>query len=218
MRPEAAEFVPGAFVPWVGTDGASSAATEGAEVLGDLVVAHDDAVGDHGAYFMLSGMGQQPWVEGVGVEDPSNMLAYLDEDRFFTPVPMDPSPLGSAGLRVHGRRLHWEVPGSWEELQHATRGERCESPGFTAAGASLRLELFPTGSALTPEGDCAVALVSEERTKLKFELFLNGRSSGAKVLLGGTHFLAQCSQGAFPATSGSLRPAPTAWWSVWRFT
>jgi hypothetical protein len=48
----------------------------------------------------------------------------------------------------------------------------------------LRLALFPTGAAFTEEGSSAVALLCEEKAKLKFELFLNARSSGTKVMLG----------------------------------
>eukprot|EP00747_Dinoflagellata_sp_TGD_P098484 gnl/TRDRNA2_/TRDRNA2_167466_c3_seq2.p1 gnl/TRDRNA2_/TRDRNA2_167466_c3~~gnl/TRDRNA2_/TRDRNA2_167466_c3_seq2.p1 ORF type:complete len:286 (+),score=65.50 gnl/TRDRNA2_/TRDRNA2_167466_c3_seq2:56-913(+) len=91
-------------------------------------------------------------------------------------------------LRVEGRRLTWEVQG-WEGLRDLARGECLTSAAFGVAGVSpLRLILYPNGEALTGEGWCAAGLLSEsqEKAKLKFEVFFNGRSSGMKVLLGKT--------------------------------
>lgn len=128
----------------------------------------------------------------------------VDLETFLTPVALG-SPLLEAAsdeagcvqeqdaqaeevrgnLRVEGQRLHWELPGPWAELTQVPRGTSLISPRFSVAGvSSLRLALFPLGASLTAKGDCAVALLCEERAKLKFELFLNARSSGMKVMLG----------------------------------
>lgn len=89
-------------------------------------------------------------------------------------------------LNIEERKLQWYLePSDWSDLGESTpKGEGVESPKFFVAGLTLRLAFFPTGTALTSEGDCAVALLCEEKAKLKFELFLNGRRSGTKVMLG----------------------------------
>jgi len=98
----------------------------------------------------------------------------------------------SAGvLSVHGRKLLWTLTGrdcqSCNDLfvlDEWPQGEGVESQRFVVAGVVLRLVFFPAGSALTGDGDCAVGLLSEDKAKLKFELFLNDRRSGTKVMLG----------------------------------
>eukprot|EP00439_Symbiodinium_sp_Y106_P044366 s1811_g5.t1 len=107
----------------------------------------------------------------------------------------------SAGvLSVHGRKLLWTLTGrdcqSCNDLfvlDEWPQGEGVESQRFVVAGLVLRLVFFPAGSALTGDGDCAVGLLSEDtctdadvqdKAKLKFELFLNDRRSGTKVMLG----------------------------------
>jgi len=100
-----------------------------------------------------------------------------------TTTPASPAPVGA--LIVEGRRLLWEVAPGWEELRQFPHGECIKSPPFSVAGVSpCQLALYPSGANLTAEGDCAVSLLCEEKAKLKFELFLNARSSGMKVLLG----------------------------------
>eukprot|EP00913_Durusdinium_trenchii_P015039 g14104.t1 len=81
-------------------------------------------------------------------------------------------------LAVEGRRLQWCIEGS--KLSELSELSSVESQKFSVAGVLLRLAFFPNGTSMTGDGDCAVA----EKTKLKFELFLNGRRSGAKVMLG----------------------------------
>lgn len=96
----------------------------------------------------------------------------------------------SAGvLSVHGRKLLWTLTGrdcqSCNDLfvlDEWPQGEGVESQRFVVAGVILRLVFFPAGSALTGDGDCAVGLLSEDKAKLKFELFLNDRRSGTKVI------------------------------------
>ena len=94
-------------------------------------------------------------------------------------------------LNIEQRKLQWYLePSDWSDLgfelapNEWPKGQGVESPKFFVAGLTLRLAFFPTGTALTGEGDCAVALLCEEKAKLKFELFLNGRRSGTKVMLG----------------------------------
>merc|ERR1712066_720156 len=108
----------------------------------------------------------------------------MNQEQFLTPSFAEPTPSESGLLRVEGRRLYWEVHGGWSELRQVPRGECIQSSLFSAAGVFLRLALFPAGAALTEEGNSAVALLCEEKAKLKFELFLNSRSSGTKVMLG----------------------------------
>eukprot|EP00933_Yihiella_yeosuensis_P030356 TRINITY_DN24003_c1_g1_i1.p1 TRINITY_DN24003_c1_g1~~TRINITY_DN24003_c1_g1_i1.p1 ORF type:complete len:287 (+),score=66.96 TRINITY_DN24003_c1_g1_i1:156-1016(+) len=116
------------------------------------------------------------------------------------------STVGS--LRIDGHRLHWHIhsgntgPEESENsgcvsassengrlprnlaLHEVAKGECLKSQRFWVAGASLQIGFFPAGEPLTGEGHCAVAVFSEEKTKLKFEVVLNGKSSGSKVLLG----------------------------------
>eukprot|EP00747_Dinoflagellata_sp_TGD_P170739 gnl/TRDRNA2_/TRDRNA2_203071_c0_seq1.p1 gnl/TRDRNA2_/TRDRNA2_203071_c0~~gnl/TRDRNA2_/TRDRNA2_203071_c0_seq1.p1 ORF type:complete len:201 (-),score=18.13 gnl/TRDRNA2_/TRDRNA2_203071_c0_seq1:34-636(-) len=91
-------------------------------------------------------------------------------------------------FRGEGRRLTWEVQG-WDVPRDLARGDCLTSAAFGVAGVSpLRLLLYPNGEPLTAEGWCAAGLLSEsqEKAKRKFEVFMNGRSSGANVLLGKT--------------------------------
>ncbi|CAK8988850.1 unnamed protein product [Durusdinium trenchii] len=85
-------------------------------------------------------------------------------------------------LAVEGRRLQWCIEGSDVGFspEDCAQGEGVESQKFSVAGVLLRLAFFPNGTSMTGDGDCAVAVLCEEKTKLKFELFLNGRRSGAK--------------------------------------
>jgi len=103
-------------------------------------------------------------------------------------------PSATAGccgvLSVHGRKLHWTLTGSDCQscrdfaLDEWPQGEGVESPKFVVAGVALRLTFFPAGAPVTGDGDCAVGVLCEDKAKLKFELFLNGRRSGTKVMLG----------------------------------
>mmetsp|Transcript_16740 Transcript_16740/g.19930 ORF Transcript_16740/g.19930 Transcript_16740/m.19930 type:complete len:250 (-) Transcript_16740:18-767(-) len=99
----------------------------------------------------------------------------------------DSVPRPCAGtLTVEGRRLQWHLEENGLGQGEAfPRGRGVDSPKFSVAGVTLRLVFFPAGTSLTDgDGQCAVAVVSEEKAKLKFELFLNGRRSGMKVMLG----------------------------------
>mmetsp|Transcript_88941 Transcript_88941/g.108795 ORF Transcript_88941/g.108795 Transcript_88941/m.108795 type:complete len:263 (-) Transcript_88941:13-801(-) len=87
-------------------------------------------------------------------------------------------------LRVQGRRLQWHLERGRDLGLEWSRGRGVDSPKFSVAGVTLRLAFFPTGTSLTSDGQCAVAVLCEEKAKLKFELFLNGRRSGSKVMLG----------------------------------
>eukprot|EP00929_Paragymnodinium_shiwhaense_P120730 TRINITY_DN92767_c0_g1_i1.p1 TRINITY_DN92767_c0_g1~~TRINITY_DN92767_c0_g1_i1.p1 ORF type:complete len:302 (+),score=77.14 TRINITY_DN92767_c0_g1_i1:117-1022(+) len=90
-------------------------------------------------------------------------------------------------LSISGRRLTWLVPGHWEELLRTPQGSCLRSPPFEVAGVSpLQLALFPRGGNLTADGFCSVGVFGEEKTKLKFEVFLDAKSSGTKVMLGKT--------------------------------
>jgi len=133
----------------------------------------------------------------VAVEDYGHMMPagngligddsynYMDPTEFFTPVLLESPPeLADELLQVQDRRLFWELTEALDELLQVPRGSCRESPWFGVAGVRLQLAFFPTGTGLTDAGDCAVALRSEEKTKLKFELFLNKKSSGMKVMLG----------------------------------
>eukprot|EP00435_Cladocopium_sp_Y103_P039795 s2557_g10.t1 len=87
-------------------------------------------------------------------------------------------------LRVQQRQLRWLLDEGPDFGHDWPRGRGVDSPKFSVAGVTLRLVFFPSGTALTSDGQCAVAVLCEEKTKLKFELFLNGRRSGSKVMLG----------------------------------
>ncbi|CAE8622214.1 unnamed protein product [Polarella glacialis] len=70
------------------------------------------------------------------------------------------------------------------QLSEVPPGQCLLSPKFCVAGVLLQLGFFPAGADLTGEGNCAVSVLCQEKTKLKFEVFLNGRGSGTKVMLG----------------------------------
>lgn len=91
------------------------------------------------------------------------------------------------GLRVIGRRLLWDVPGDQEALLRFSPGECLRSPPFSVAGVpELRLAYFPAGEEEDELGSCrsSVAVLCDEGAKLKFELFLNAKSSGRKAMMG----------------------------------
>lgn len=122
--------------------------------------------------------------DGIALTGPP-VFEFMDEEQFFTPTLMEPDYTGSSGkVRVEGRRLSWELAGPWEELRHLPQGESLASPWFNVAGVPLQLEFFPSGTKLAAEGASSVALMCEDKAKLKFEVFLNERSSGSKVMLG----------------------------------
>eukprot|EP00440_Ansanella_granifera_P042866 gb/GFBE01046475.1/.p1 GENE.gb/GFBE01046475.1/~~gb/GFBE01046475.1/.p1 ORF type:complete len:327 (+),score=71.40 gb/GFBE01046475.1/:1-981(+) len=96
-------------------------------------------------------------------------------------------------VSIEGRQLQWTLTsddcmegsgGSPRTLEEVPQGESLRSAKFCVAGVVLQLAFFPSGTALTGEGESAVAVLCEEKTKLKFELFFNGRRSGTKVMLG----------------------------------
>jgi len=133
-----------------------------------------------------------------------------DEETFLTPVPLadrEEAPKEAEAaevpteaaemrvqprLRVEKRRLLWEIrnadTGPLEEgvacLCDPPPGQCIESPAFWVPGVFLRLAFYPAGAAHAEEGRCAVALVAEEKQQLKFEVFLNGRTSGRKAMMG----------------------------------
>jgi len=136
-----------------------------------------------------------------------------DEETFFTPVPLADRedeekgaldqeaaelPTEAAEMRVQSRlkveqrRLTWEIrntdTGPLEEgvasLCDLPQGQCIESPAFWVAGVFLKLAFYPAGALHAEEGMCAVALVAEEKQQLKFEVFLNGRTSGRKAMMG----------------------------------
>merc|ERR1719265_2105163 len=41
---------------------------------------------------------------------------FVDLETFLTPQPMELEETDTGTLRIEGRRLHWDVPGEWEEL------------------------------------------------------------------------------------------------------
>uniref|UniRef100_A0A7S1AK76 Uncharacterized protein n=1 Tax=Noctiluca scintillans TaxID=2966 RepID=A0A7S1AK76_NOCSC len=135
---------------------------------------------------MKAGEGVQAGFGDTYMFDEHPPIVHMDEDEFLTPVPWeDPEPSEEvAQFRFEGRLLKWDVPGVWDELRQMEHGKSLESARFCVAGNVLRVAFFPAGATYTSDGDCAVALLSDEKTKLKFELFLNDRSSGTKVLLG----------------------------------
>nr|ACU45251.1 unknown [Karlodinium veneficum] len=117
--------------------------------------------------------------------DEQNQYTAVDQETFMTPQLLEESESDSGSLQVQGRRLLWEVSGVWEELNQMPRSECLRSRHFTVLGSHpLRLAFFPSGAALTEDGYSAVDLLCEEKQKLKFELFLNDRSSGMKAMLG----------------------------------
>lgn len=105
-------------------------------------------------------------------------------------VTVDEIPEGMGSLRVDGRKLVWTISSvdcSKREprpLDSIPQGESIRSCKFCVAGVVLQLAFFPSGTNLTGEGDCAVGVHGGEKAKLKFQLFLNGRGSGTKVMLG----------------------------------
>lgn len=207
-RPNGAR-VGGEEVPFGGA-GSPAVAVAAAEVIasqlpGAADMAATGAYMGDGAYEHHMGEVAAPYY----YEDPACGMEFavpVDEESFLTPAPLPAgsadeaglgaqsgfrSAIGSGGeseLRVEGRRLLWEVgagqDGAAEALAGIPPGECVESPAFWVAGLALRLALYPAGASIDEEGSSSVALLSEEKAKLKFELFLNGRSSGRKVMLG----------------------------------
>mmetsp|Transcript_55942 Transcript_55942/g.111162 ORF Transcript_55942/g.111162 Transcript_55942/m.111162 type:complete len:258 (-) Transcript_55942:152-925(-) len=130
-------------------------------------------------------------VEGYGHMMPAgrcllgnDSYTYMDPREFFTPVLLDTISTEHGTLQVQGQRLCWELAEAVDELLQVPRGSCRESPWFGVAGVRLQLTFFPTGTGLTDAADSAVALQSDEKTKLKFQLFLNQKTSGMKVMLG----------------------------------
>jgi len=174
------EFVPGApLAGWVENNGLSkdikSSAKEG-DADGPTPEGLD---GSEGATVVVEDYGRM-MPTGNG-DDSYN---YIDPEEFFTPVLLETMSTEHGTLQVQGRRLCWELAEVEDELLQLPRGSCRESPWFGVAGVRLQLTFFPTGTGLTDAGDSAVALQSDEKTKLKFELFLNQKSSGMKVMLG----------------------------------
>eukprot|EP00931_Biecheleriopsis_adriatica_P114513 TRINITY_DN9028_c0_g1_i1.p1 TRINITY_DN9028_c0_g1~~TRINITY_DN9028_c0_g1_i1.p1 ORF type:complete len:395 (+),score=104.57 TRINITY_DN9028_c0_g1_i1:107-1291(+) len=93
-------------------------------------------------------------------------------------------------VKVEGRRLHWTLPSDGcfgsdaRRLDDVPQGESLHSAMFNVAGVILQLAFFPSGTNLSGDGDSAVAVLCEDKTKLKFELFFNGKGRGTKVMLG----------------------------------
>jgi len=113
-------------------------------------------------------------------------FCVVDQEIFLTPqlLPSSPEDQERGVMRIKGRRLYWEISAGPDEFREIAQGKCLESPTFCVAGTSLRLAFFPSGETFTGEGNFAVGALCEEKTKLKFELFLNSRSSGMKVMLG----------------------------------
>lgn len=107
------------------------------------------------------------------------------QENFLIPHLLEPSESDSGVLRADGQRVIWELPGEREDVFKMPKGESLASGRFCVQGSfPVQLTFFPSGAALTEDGNSAVGLLSEEKQKLKFELFLNSRSSGTKVMLG----------------------------------
>mmetsp|Transcript_54362 Transcript_54362/g.100398 ORF Transcript_54362/g.100398 Transcript_54362/m.100398 type:complete len:267 (+) Transcript_54362:58-858(+) len=122
-----------------------------------------------------------------GVQAASNFDS-MTRDEFLTPHLLEQDPFDSNGevhgeVLIEGLHLQWHLPGG-DNAELFPRSSCMRSPPFFAAGAPLQLTFYPQGEKLTAEGDVAVGLISKEKTKLKFELFFNSRTSGMKVMLG----------------------------------
>jgi hypothetical protein len=201
MRVEAAEFVPGAplaFSHPVLQQDQPVADTSGSEEPRQGVTAAKSALSADALEFVPGGatLNVEPWPrpsdKSNGKMSPLDFLmdeqfavAVADQEKFLIPQLLEPTESDSGSLQIEGQRVLWDVPGVWEELSQTPRDQCLTSRHFSVAGSwPLRLAFFPTGAALTEDGNSAVGLICEEKQKLKFELFLNARSSGMKVMLG----------------------------------
>lgn len=191
LRVEAAEFVPGRSQ--AGADGKPLASVlsasspefvPGQEMFGHGVSYSNGYLPAEMEHTYTGGEAKDGAGSSAEAYDTSE-LEPVDMETFLTPQPLEREETDTGSLRVEGRRLHWDVPGEWEELRLMPHGECLTSPRFCVAGSfPLQLTLFPTGAALTEAGNSAVGLVCEEKAKLKFELFFISKSSGMKVMLG----------------------------------
>jgi len=214
MRVEAAEFVPAAAVqqqpqnsdgieaPLLPSRVSKELSASSPEFVPGAPLAgweENKGLSKHTKEFTDYGGADGPTPEGLGgsegatvaVEDYGHMMPagddsynYIDPQEFFTPVLLETVSTEHGTLQVQGQRLCWELAEDVDELLQVPRGSCRESPWFGVAGVRLQLTFFPTGAGLTDAGNSAVALQSDEKTKLKFELFLNQKSSGMKVMLG----------------------------------
>lgn len=177
------EFVPGAPLEgWVENNGLSKHIKSSADYGGDDGPTPEGLDGSEGAPVAVEDYGHMmPPGNALLGDDSYN---YIDPQEFFTPVLLDTISTEHGTLQVQGQRLCWELAEAVDGLLQVPRGSCRESPWFGVAGVRLQLTFFPTGTGLTDAGDSAVALQSDEKTKLKFELFLNQKSSGMKVMLG----------------------------------
>eukprot|EP00929_Paragymnodinium_shiwhaense_P009482 TRINITY_DN113664_c0_g1_i1.p1 TRINITY_DN113664_c0_g1~~TRINITY_DN113664_c0_g1_i1.p1 ORF type:complete len:460 (-),score=113.17 TRINITY_DN113664_c0_g1_i1:206-1585(-) len=90
-------------------------------------------------------------------------------------------------VQLKGDKLDWGVPLSWGELRKMPADALVKSPLFdVATSLGMQLEFYPSGCKSGTPGGCTLQLVRGQGSTggIKFELILNGRSSGPKACLG----------------------------------
>lgn len=187
LNADAPEFVPGAAAALLASlaSGPQEAAAEGAKLATPLSKPAS-APASKPASNLASPEGPTPARQGPAAAPPPVALP---------PAPTDPMALRlfeeSPDVKVDGRSLDWYLPDTWEELSKVTKDCCIASPMFGVPRAEdMQLIFYPNGQRTAAAGHCTVGLRREStasgpmRAVIEFELFLNGRASGPKVVTG----------------------------------
>jgi hypothetical protein len=90
-------------------------------------------------------------------------------------------------LMATDKRLQWTLPPSWITLSHYPKDFCVASPifGLPRSAPFMQIIFYPNGSRTAAPGQCTVELKRGQGSAgLKFEVFVNGRSSGPKTCIG----------------------------------
>lgn len=139
----------------------------------------------------LSSGGLEPVQEDAVWEPRDESSAAKSADRLMSELLQPPLQLTSSEssleLHITSNRLDWVVPDTWGRLKVLEKQGHLTSPSFDVQGSpGMRLEFYPNGTKSTEDGFCTLQLTREPESKvgIKFELCINGRSSGPKACLG----------------------------------
>lgn len=113
----------------------------------------------------------------------TNSISGADACMIYMDQPVEVSH----GMRISSNRLEWELPDAWHVLKRLPRGCEVSSAPFCVRGSvDMHLQFSPNGTKSSEFGCCTVQLIrgTENKSGIKFELILNGRSSGPKACLG----------------------------------
>lgn len=121
----------------------------------------------------------------------NNMKHSTDSDSFLQ-VPeicIEECATAPQNVKIAGNRLDWALGDGWDALRRLPSAEHVASPMISVGSMGMQLQFFPNGT-FVAEDDCStvqlVRALDSTKSKLgiKFELVLNGRSSGPKACVG----------------------------------